>query len=312
MRKNKFRALVTLGIGVGVLVSACAPSPEQPDVPPVQPISQVTTAAGSASPSPNADASASTTGQSDPGTQTTDPTGLKAGTNHNEAASDYAYPAKSVQAWIKTASKGATPTKKTVFLTFDDGPSTMTPRILDTLKAKGVHATFFIIGSQVKGNEALLKRAIAEGHAVAIHTYSHNYNYLYPGRTGNAERVVADRAKAVAAVQGVLGSNYVSSAYRYPGGHMSWKGLGPADDALAAQGVYWIDWNAMTGDAEPASRRPKTVAASVAMAETGISQGTKAIVMLAHDTPGSTMTLQGLPAIIDAYKAAGYTFGIIA
>lgn len=187
----------------------------------------------------------------------------------------------------------------------------MTPKILDVLKAKGVHATFFVIGSQVKGNEALLQRAIAEGHAVAIHTYGHNYNYLYPGRSGNADRVVADRAKALAAVQTALGPNYASGAYRYPGGHMSWKNLGPSDAALANQGAYWIDWNAMTGDAEPASRRPGNVAATVSMATTGVAQGSKAIVMLAHDTPGAKLTLQSLPQIINAYQAAGYTFGII-
>lgn len=239
------------------------------------------------------------------GTSTT----LQAGTNRNQAAGAYAYRAADVQRWIQTPGKGPQPAEKVVFLTFDDGPTSMTPRTLDALKAAGVHATFFVIGSQVKGHEATLQRAIAEGHAVAIHTFGHNYGYLYPGRTGNASRITADRDKAVAAVRQVLGAGYESAAYRYPGGHMSWKGLGPADAALAKQGVSWIDWNAMTGDAEPAARRPGTVATMVAMASP--PKGARVSVVLAHDTPDKALTLQSIPEIVKAYKAAGFTFGVI-
>ena len=66
-----------------------------------------------------------------------------------------------------------------IYLTFDDGPSAnTTPRILDTLKEKGVNATFFIINYS-DANEALVKRAVAEGNAIGIHGYSHDYKTIY-------------------------------------------------------------------------------------------------------------------------------------
>ena len=59
-------------------------------------------------------------------------------------------------------------------LTFDDGPrADTTGLLLDGLAERGVHATFFLIGEQVEGNEALVGRMRAEGHQIGNHTYSH-------------------------------------------------------------------------------------------------------------------------------------------
>ena len=61
-----------------------------------------------------------------------------------------------------------------VALTFDDGPHPVyTPQLLDGLKECGVHATFFVVGKNILGNEALLKRMETEGHLIGNHTYSH-------------------------------------------------------------------------------------------------------------------------------------------
>ena len=59
-------------------------------------------------------------------------------------------------------------------LTFDDGPSQYTSQLLDTLKAHGIKATFFVVGSQVKRRPELIRRMIEEGHEVGNHSYSHN------------------------------------------------------------------------------------------------------------------------------------------
>src|ERR687898_2942753 len=60
-----------------------------------------------------------------------------------------------------------------VALTFDDSPhATSTPRILDLLPAHDAHATFFIIGEYVAGNEEIVRRLIAEGHEVGNHMLS--------------------------------------------------------------------------------------------------------------------------------------------
>ncbi len=63
---------------------------------------------------------------------------------------------------------------KVLCLTFDDGPDPQyTPAILDVLKSRGVHATFFIIGANADQNIGLVKREYADGHDVGNHTYTH-------------------------------------------------------------------------------------------------------------------------------------------
>ncbi|MDR3084081.1 MAG: bifunctional polysaccharide deacetylase/glycosyltransferase family 2 protein, partial [Streptomyces sp.] len=63
---------------------------------------------------------------------------------------------------------------RTIALTFDDGPDPVwTPRILDVLRRNHVHATFFIVGSQAVAHPELLRRIVAEGHQIGIHTFTH-------------------------------------------------------------------------------------------------------------------------------------------
>jgi len=63
--------------------------------------------------------------------------------------------------------------KGSIAITFDDGPGLVTAAVLDILKANNVKTTFFVIGSNIAGNEALLQRAFNEGHQIASHTWSH-------------------------------------------------------------------------------------------------------------------------------------------
>ena len=68
---------------------------------------------------------------------------------------------------------------KRVFLTFDDGPSPVTSKILDILKQENVKATFFILGSNVDSRKDVVKRMYEEGHYLANHGYSHTYSKIY-------------------------------------------------------------------------------------------------------------------------------------
>ncbi|KAF9978478.1 chitin deacetylase [Actinomortierella ambigua] len=65
------------------------------------------------------------------------------------------------------------PKEKSWGLTYDDGPSEDTPRLLKKLKASNATATFFIVGSRVLEYPELLKQQVKEGHHLAIHTWSH-------------------------------------------------------------------------------------------------------------------------------------------
>ncbi len=69
--------------------------------------------------------------------------------------------------------RGIDPTKPMLALTFDDGPSPTTTAVLDALAKNGAKATFFILGQNIAGNEAILKRTADEGHQLASHSWSH-------------------------------------------------------------------------------------------------------------------------------------------
>ncbi len=241
--------------------------------------------------------------------------GVAPGKAYAATAEDYAYPAAEVSTWLREGSTAAGyPDEKIVFLTFDDGPTTQTTKNLTVLRDHGVHATFFQVGKQIDDSTApIVQDVIAQGSAVAIHSHSHDYTRLYPGKRASAEQIGRDYDRALAAVRGVLGEDYASTAYRYPGGHMSWKDMTAADAALADRGATWIDWSTVNGDAEPASRRPHDVAGQLdRLAQRRDAENNPNVeVVLMHDAKNKQLTTQALPAIIKHYQDAGYRFGII-
>ncbi|MFT3888811.1 MAG: polysaccharide deacetylase family protein [Arachnia sp.] len=215
-----------------------------------------------------------------------------------------------MQDWI--SGKGKAP-KKLVFLTFDDGPNHKTsPIILKALKDGDAHGTFFVVGSVIDEAPEYLKQEIDSGNAVALHSWSHNYRHLYPGRRANAKNVEREYLDTLAKVRQYVGDDYNTSAWRYPGGHMSWRNMAPADKKLAAHGVGWLDWNADTADSAPRSQRPTTIEALVKNATLPIREKQRVAVVLGHDTADKPLTAESVPAIIKAYRDAGYSFGIVA
>lgn len=266
---------------------------------------------------PAASGPASTPTQTPSPTPAVDKTKLMPGTNHNYGAKEYVYEAKDVHSWLVEKDRSATypKDKKVVFLTFDDGPNNrMTPKVLDMLKKLEVPATFYYVTNKTGlegANPEIVKRAIAEGHSIDIHTSSHNYKYLYPGGRGNADNILNDRKKAVESVRSVLGPDYKVSGYRYPGGHMSWKSLEASDQKLADEGAYWIDWNAMNGDAE--AKAPTTADGMVQLTKStfGTAGKPNVAVVLMHDHQYADLTVAALPGIVDYFKEQGYEFGVI-
>lgn len=239
---------------------------------------------------------------------------LAKGENHITRASSYAYDAGEISEIIQ-GKREYTGKKKIAFLTFDDGPNhKISPQILDTLKEKGVHGTFFVVGKSVhEKNRDILLRELVEGNAIALHSYSHDYTKLYPGRVADTAAIEGEAIKTQKALQSILGKNFHSGAWRYPGGHMSWKGLDAADQKLKDMGISWIDWNALTGDAEPASRRPTTAAGLVEFLKKSMPKNGDAsvIVILMHDAETKQLSADALPHVIDALRDDGYSFGIL-
>ena len=101
-----------------------------------------------------------------------------------------------------------------VALTFDDGPSAKyTPPLLDGLKERGVHATFFLIGSLTEENEELVRRMKAEGHQIGNHSYDHAKLTEMTCATALADIARGDEAlrKAIRAERETLSPSEVSA-----------------------------------------------------------------------------------------------------
>lgn len=240
---------------------------------------------------------------------------LKKGSNHNQKASAYSFSGKDIQSIMDGVKEPMTDKQRVCFLTFDDGANTtITPQILDVLKKEQVPATFFVVGNRL-GQEAkpILEREIAEGHAIALHSFNHDYDLLYPGRFANPDQVAKEAKQTQSTIQGLLGQDFYSSVWRYPGGHMSWENINAADEVLAQQNIYPVDWNAMSGDAQPLGDRPMT---AQTMADYQANSTTEypdvhLRVVLMHDAEDKNLTVEALPAIIQFYKDHEFTFGVL-
>ena len=226
-------------------------------------------------------------------------------------AESYSYSAKKVEDKLKKMDYSNNG-EKIVFLTFDDGTSTtVTPQILKTLKDENVKATFFLTGQNIErgGEKAkeLIKQEFEEGHAIANHSYSHDYGILYPNRVLNLESFKEDFKKTDVILKDVLGPYFSTEVIRCPGGHMSWKGMQPLDKYLDENGIASIDWNALSGDAEGKKKNPQELYDYAVKT----SAGKDMVVILMHDTYGKENTAKALPQIIKYFKDNGYQFKVL-
>lgn len=192
--------------------------------------------------------------------------------------------------------KAETP-QKCVYLTFDDGPSDrVTPKILDVLKEENVKATFFIVGTMAERRKYLIEREFAEGHTVAVHSYSHVYKDIY----ASEENLLKDIDRCNRLIKEITGE--YSGVYRFPGGSFWVKK--DLVDAVTKHGMRYVDWNASMRDAEIVNPKPDDLLK--AAINTPVNRDH--IVMLAHDTTDKLATAQALRSVIHYYKDNGYVF----
>ena len=205
--------------------------------------------------------------------------------------------------------------KKVVYLTFDDGPSTTnTPGILDVLDRYNVKATFFILGKSIEGNEEaknILKETARRGHAIANHTYSHDYSYLYPNRTMNVDNIVSDIEKNNSIMKEVLGEDFSTRVIRFPGGYWSWEGRTAMKESMEQNGYYNVDWNALNKDAEGKQKNADELLQSTKETVEALGPDADSIVLLMHDTYGKEETVKALPQIIEYFQEKGFEFRTI-
>ena len=188
----------------------------------------------------------------------------------------------------------------TVALTFDDGPDERwTPKILDILKAKGVPATFFIVGENALTERGLLNRMIAEGHEIGNHTYTHP-NLATTGRTQTLFELNATQRLFQAFTGRTL------KFFRAP--FFGDAEPSTADEifpALEAQQRGYISVG-LHVDAQDWQRPGAQAIVNNVLSGVLAKRGN---VVLLHDSGGiRTQTIAALPAIIDRLRAAGYRF----
>ena len=187
--------------------------------------------------------------------------------------------------------------KKIVYLTFDDGPTPENTRaILDILKRNNVKATFFVIGQ----NPDLYKQIVDEGHAIALHTYSHVYGKVYASENAFFD----DLYKLKDLVYEKTGVE--AKVTRFPGGSsnavVKKELLRTIIDRLNAEGFVYQDWNCDSSDAAASKQKVELLVKNAGMCKM------KKINILMHDSKTKTTTVEALQTIITNYKKEGYSF----
>ncbi len=136
-----------------------------------------------------------------------------------------------------------------VYLTYDDGPGDYTNALLDVLKKYDVRATFFVTG---RGTDDMIRREYEEGHTVALHTWSHNYAYVY----SSVANYFADLQQISDRVKNITGEE--SKLIRFPGGSSNtvsarYDGRSRIMSTLTREvtkrGYQYFDWNVDSDDA---------------------------------------------------------------
>ena len=192
--------------------------------------------------------------------------------------------------------------KRVCYLTFDDGPSKNTPKILEILKQYNVKATFFVINSSDIG---YVKNIYEEGHTVGLHTASHNYAGIYSSVDAyfNDLQQISDRVESIIGIK--------STVMRFPGGSSNLvsakycKGIMTRLVTLVPQkGYSYFDWNVSSGDADSNTPSYTYIRNNVLNS----AKNKNSICVLMHDAAAKTTTVQALPEIIEGLTKMGYTF----
>lgn len=185
--------------------------------------------------------------------------------------------------------------KKICYLTFDDGPSQNTVKILDTLKKYDIKATFFLVGTEIDGYESVIQRMAEEGHTIGIHCNRHDYGALYSSVDG----FLSDFERIYQKIYDITGE--YPQCFRFPGGsnnviaerHGTTQAI---IDEMTERGFDYYDWNAYTGDAESGSSAERVYSKAISEI-TGSSR--REVILLAHDAASKTDTAEQLPRILD-------------
>lgn len=176
-----------------------------------------------------------------------------------------------------------------IALTFDDGPhATLTPKLLDTLRARNVKATFYVIGRNVNANPEVAKRIVGEGHEIANHTWSHpSLSKL------SAAGVSSELGRAHEEISKV--TNVTTANMRPPYGAVNGRVRQIAKDEFGYSTIMWsvdpLDWK---------YRNSARVSSQL------IAGAAPGAILLCHDIHPTTVA--AIPRTVDQLLAKGFEF----
>ena len=192
---------------------------------------------------------------------------------------------------------------KVCYLTFDDGPSNNTLRILEILRQYNIKATFFVVN-----DHAILdyvRNIHAEGHAIGLHSYTHDYAKIY----SSTDAYFQDLNQLSEAVKNLTG--IVPNIIRFPGGGSNTVSkqycrgiMSQLAKMTAEKGYYYFDWNVSSGDANKNGLSYTQILNNVLKG----AKGKKNACVLMHDSATKTTTVDALPYIIEGLIEQGYSF----
>ena len=191
---------------------------------------------------------------------------------------------------------------KTVYLTFDDGPSQYTPEILNVLDRYGVKATFFVVNGRYN---SVMKDIVNRGNAIGLHSYSHNYASVYSSDAAfysdlnKISAVVKEQTGVETKIMRFPGGSSNTVSKKYSAGIMS-----RLAKSVTENGYVYFDWNCANGDAAGANTVEKQLANCKSYPKSASN-----IIVLMHDSKSTT--LEALPKIIEYYKSCGMSFGVL-
>lgn len=190
---------------------------------------------------------------------------------------------------------------KVCYLTFDDGPSENTLKVLEILRQYDAKATFFLIGENINEETApIVQKILEEGHAVGLHANVHTYKSLYR----SLDSFLSDYEKLFVRLRDEFGIE--TPLFRFPGGSACSYLHGNGKEFIRqmhSRGFSCYDWNVSGEDAvgkPTVSSIKKNVFRDVFRYNTPV--------VLLHDSAQTTKTLEALPEILLRISGEGYRF----
>lgn len=182
------------------------------------------------------------------------------------------------------------PSENAIYLTFDDGPNDIvTAQVLNILKEKNIHATFFCVGENIQKFPTTMERIVSEGHSIGNHTHNHIKGWNYP-----SEKYLTN----IALAQEFIAPFSNTNLFRPPYGRISKK----QGSALIKLGYKIVMWDILSYDYDKHIHIEDCIK--------NISKKTRngSIVVFHDSLKAQAQMLQILPTYIDNMTQRGFIF----